>query len=190
MYSDVTVSDRLRWKIHCFVSDIGLTFALPQVQPQASPYAQGWRVLLRYLSSRFPASGHATLPQEILSLKVSPFALKGIRSQPFPAMQVFNLPLDGARAYVFNSNVTDRLVWSSMACKQASAFRQGFLTVLLPFFSPVWEWVPGHRSHVTSFKVACTLRAPTVCSGLPDRPFCFIKEGPLQEGLSSMYDTG
>ena len=113
------------------------------------------------------------------SLKVSPFALKGIRSQPFPAMQVFNLPLDGARAYVFNSNLTDRLVWSSMACKQASAFRQGFLTVLLPFFSPVWEWVPGHRSHVTFFKVACALRAPTVCSGLPDRPFCFHQRGPV-----------
>ena len=72
-------------------------FALPQVQPQASPYAQGWRVPLRYLPSRFPASGHATVPQEVSSLKSDPLPWKVRCFQPSPAQQVFNLPLDGAR---------------------------------------------------------------------------------------------
>jgi hypothetical protein len=56
------ITGRLRWMEDCIVSDIGLAYALPRIQPQAYPYAQGWRVRLRYLSSRFPASGHATVP--------------------------------------------------------------------------------------------------------------------------------
>jgi len=59
------------------VSDVGSAFALPRVQSKTCPCAQGWQVQLRYLSSRFPASGHATVPWKDFPSKVSPFALKG-----------------------------------------------------------------------------------------------------------------
>ncbi len=63
------VPSRLRWITCYIVSDVDPAFALSQVQPQASPYVQGWRVPLRYLASRFPASGHATVPQGVSILK-------------------------------------------------------------------------------------------------------------------------
>src|SRR5260221_13015886 len=40
------------------------------------------------------------------------------------------------------------------------------------------------------FQGACTVHSPSVCTGLPDRSFCLNTEGPLQEVLFSMYDTG
>ena len=96
---DFSPPDRLRWMRDFIVSDVGSASASPQVQPQAYPCVQGWQVLLRYLSSRFPASGHATVPQEVSLPEVRPFTLKGQCSQPFFSSRTSNLPLDGAHKH-------------------------------------------------------------------------------------------
>jgi len=96
---DFSPPDRLRWMREFIVSDIGSAFASPQVQPQACPCVQGWQVLLRYLSSRFPASGHATVPQAVFRPEVRPFSLKGYCLQPFSSSRKSDLPLDGAHKH-------------------------------------------------------------------------------------------
>jgi hypothetical protein len=52
----------------CIVSDYRFNSWL------VSPYAQDWRILLRYLLSRFSASGHATVPQSVSTLKSGPLS--------------------------------------------------------------------------------------------------------------------
>ena len=56
------------------MSGIDSAFALSRIQPQAFPWAQDWRVRLRYLTSRFPASGHATVPQDVSIPKLVPLS--------------------------------------------------------------------------------------------------------------------
>jgi hypothetical protein len=121
-------------------------FALPQVQPQASPYAQGWRVPLRYLPSRFPASGHATVPQEVSSLKSDPLPWKVRCFQPSPAQQVFNLPLDGARKCPMsppNQNGENHsfLLVRPHTCHHHTKSPMSPMSQSQSFTNPSYEWI-------------------------------------------------